>query len=347
MEMEGGKGVEEVLEKALEKNLVIVAGVVKVRYVAYRHAKNWLLHSIKLNRVRDLERMESVKFSGKLYQGNEGPGGAASADKEGKSLAEKVPENEETSKDKDGEEDSNKDSEEASNIKAGEDASKGDETGVAGRIRRSKRRPSRDGSPKRRPSRDGSPKRRPSRDGLAEAVGGEDIRCNSLWKNPQVGIKLSREVAEAVDKIDWEGVEEVLVNVRPWIRVDGSLNRRVLDRLLGAVLGTIMQWPGQTLLTTLSRFSPALQPHHSRELVWMLVELEAVYVHRYILPQKPSLFSKPSLPVVQPAGRLDEDCEVVVEAAVDAITRLGMFIGDKQYVKDFVCQCPCHPDRRM
>merc|ERR1719186_1688335 len=206
MEMEGGKGVEEVLEKALEKNLVIVAGVVKVRYVAYRHAKNWLLHSIKLNRVRDLERMESVKFSGKLYQGNEGPGGAASAGKEGKSLGEKVAEKEVTSKDKageeesnkDGEEASNKDGEEASNIKAGEDASKDDETGVAGRIRRSKRRPSRDGSPKRRPSRDGSPKRRPSRDGLAEAVGGEDIRCNSLWKNPQVGIKLSREVAEAV-----------------------------------------------------------------------------------------------------------------------------------------------------
>merc|ERR1719186_1436479 len=156
MEMEGGKGVEEVLEKALEKNLVIVAGVVKVRYVAYRHAKNWLLHSIKLNRVRDLERMESVKFSGKLYQGNEGPGGAASADKEALSLGEKVAENQETSKDKAGEEESNKD---------GEDASKDDETGVAGRIRRSKRRPSRDASPKRRPSRDGSPKRRPSRDG--------------------------------------------------------------------------------------------------------------------------------------------------------------------------------------
>merc|ERR1719186_1264106 len=124
MEMEGGKGVEEVLEKALEKNLVIVAGVVKVRYVAYRHAKNWLLHSIKLNRVRDLERMESVKFSGKLYQGNEGPGGAASADKEGQSLVEKVAEKEERSKA--GEEESNKDGEEASNNKAGEEESNKD-----------------------------------------------------------------------------------------------------------------------------------------------------------------------------------------------------------------------------
>ena len=39
-------------------------------------------------------------------------------------------------------------------------------------------------------------------------------------------------------------VEEVWVSVKPWIRVDGTLNRRVLDRLLGAMLGVIMQTPG-------------------------------------------------------------------------------------------------------
>ena len=33
----------------------------------------------------------------------------------------------------------------------------------------------------------------------------------------------------------------MVVAVRPWIRVDGTLNRRVLDRLLGAALGIIMQ----------------------------------------------------------------------------------------------------------
>ena len=34
---------------------------------------------------------------------------------------------------------------------------------------------------------------------------------------------------------------KVIVAVRPWIRVDGTLNRRVLDRLLGAALGIVMQ----------------------------------------------------------------------------------------------------------
>ena len=89
---------------------------------------------------------------------------------------------------------------------------------------------------------------------------------------------MSREVAEACEKINWAGVEEVcnvqctmckqcamcnmqcaicnvqclqsflttktfqvIVAVRPWIRVDGTLNRRVLDRLLGATLGIVMQ----------------------------------------------------------------------------------------------------------
>jgi hypothetical protein len=33
-----------------------------------------------------------------------------------------------------------------------------------------------------------------------------------------------------VEKIDWGSMEEVLVKIRPWIRMDGSLNRRVLDR---------------------------------------------------------------------------------------------------------------------
>ena len=72
------------------------------------------------------------------------------------------------------------------------------------------------------------------------------------------------------------------------------------------------------------------------------------------------------LAALQEASVLDEDTELVVEAAVDAVTRLGMFIGDKVhpahpapchtlrhitalqvYHTDFACQCPCHPDRRM
>ena len=46
-------------------------------------------------------------------------------------------------------------------------------------------------------------------------------------------------------------------------------------------------------------------------------------------PAPPSLFSAPAATVFRPARALDEDTELVVEAEVDAIVKLGMFIGDK------------------
>lgn len=54
--------------------------------------------------------------------------------------------------------------------------------------------------------------------------------------------------------------------LRPWFRVDGSLNRRVLDKLLGSVLGHVMLMPSCTLKCLMNRFSPALQPQHIKEL---------------------------------------------------------------------------------
>ncbi len=62
-----------------------------------------------------------------------------------------------------------------------------------------------------------------------------------------------------------------------------------------------------------------------------------------------SLFGhRPSSPLrLRPAGLLDDTSDLVVEPAVDAAVRLGQFIGDKQYSVDFVCQCPCHPDKRL
>lgn len=58
----------------------------------------------------------------------------------------------------------------------------------------------------------------------------------------------------------------IRVSMRPWIRVDGTVNRRVLDRLLGAVLGHCMSNPGYPLDKIGERFSPGLQPYHTREL---------------------------------------------------------------------------------
>lgn len=54
---------------------------------------------------------------------------------------------------------------------------------------------------------------------------------------------------------------------KPWIRIDGMLNRKVLDRMLGAVLSYCLLHPGLLMTKVQTRFSPALQPFHTRELV--------------------------------------------------------------------------------
>jgi hypothetical protein len=141
------------------------------------------------------------------------------------------------------------------------------------------------------PRQDGRPSRRGS---LERAEGGEDILCHHLRKNPQVGVRMSHDVADAVDRVDWGGVEEVLVTVRPWVRVDGTLNRRVLDRLLGAALGLAMQRPGQPVAALLARLAPALQPAHSRELLALLQELGCLHLARLTVAGGPviGLFSR-------------------------------------------------------
>ena len=48
---------------------------------------------------------------------------------------------------------------------------------------------------------------------------------NPRRRNPGVGVRMTREVQEACDKINWGKVEEVLVTIKPWVRVDGTLNR--------------------------------------------------------------------------------------------------------------------------
>ena len=52
---------------------------------------------------------------------------------------------------------------------------------------------------------------------------------NPRRRNPGVGVRMTREVQEACDKINWGKVEEVLVTIKPWVRVDGTLNRSDCD----------------------------------------------------------------------------------------------------------------------
>jgi hypothetical protein len=68
------------------------------------------------------------------------------------------------------------------------------------------------------------------------------------------------------DKDSADG-DQIFVAIRPWIRLDGSINRRALDRFIGSVLMFIICAPGCTLTYLIDKIAPALLPCHVRELV--------------------------------------------------------------------------------
>ena len=135
--------------------------------------------------------------------------------------------------------------------------------------------------------------------------------------------------------------------LRPWVRVDGTLNRRVLDRTLGAILGYVMQRPGIVVSAICERFGPALQPQHCRELVELLEEIQCVQLQKFInIGSKCGLFSEPNiseLTLSNDVTIIDGNDIIIVEPNVNAIAILGQFIGERRYEVADIYQCPCHP----
>ncbi|XP_076473341.1 general transcription factor 3C polypeptide 1 isoform X2 [Bombus vancouverensis nearcticus] len=96
-----------------------------------------------------------------------------------------------------------------------------------------------------------------------------------------------------VKQLDLNNKQEIKVAIKPWIRVDGVLNRRVLDRMLGSILSYCLTHPGISLSKIQNRFVPALQPYHTRELVEILIKLGCL--DKILLKESHvTLFSKPS-----------------------------------------------------
>ncbi|GLH04289.1 Uncharacterized protein GBIM_10026 [Gryllus bimaculatus] len=146
----------------------------------------------------------------------------------------------------------------------------------------------------------------------------------------------SKDMRKAAQVLAVNEKDEIHVLIRPWIRINGTLNRRVLDRLLGAVLGHAMYQPGQTLHSFGRRFQPALQPVHTRELIEILHKLGCIKLLVRKQKQKVTLFSKPEPVVLVEADGTEDDQEIIIEIEVDAISRLGQFIGEKSYSQDFM-----------
>ncbi|XP_063221021.1 general transcription factor 3C polypeptide 1 isoform X2 [Bacillus rossius redtenbacheri] len=168
----------------------------------------------------------------------------------------------------------------------------------------------------------------------ASGSGDTEKQYRGSWKKCMTAMFQECMDNKVVDQSDRERIK---VQVRPWVRIDGTLNRRVLDRMLGAVLGHAMRSPADTVAGFLQRFSPALQPFHVRELIEVLVKLGCIKLKVLKLSWKATLFSKPSVVTLVDADGTENDSDVIVEPEPDAILRLGTFIGKKEYLSDFLC----------
>ncbi|XP_014229864.1 general transcription factor 3C polypeptide 1 [Trichogramma pretiosum] len=144
------------------------------------------------------------------------------------------------------------------------------------------------------------------------------------------------EIYRAAKLLDFNTAEEIKVVIKPWIRIDGVVNRRVLDRMLGAILCYCMEKPGLPLSEVQNRFSPAIQPYHTRELIEILIKLKCLetYVQR---KSKVTLFSKPAR--VDTSGNPDLTADsntIFVEPALQATLKFGMFLSNRSYSLDFL-----------
>ncbi|KAK2581360.1 hypothetical protein KPH14_008126 [Odynerus spinipes] len=165
----------------------------------------------------------------------------------------------------------------------------------------------------------------------------EDQSVHSIkrMQRKRTSLLPQKDVYTSAKRLDLTTAEEVRVVMKPWIRVDGVLNRRVLDRMLGAVLTYCLTHPGVTLAKVQSRFVPALQPFHTRELVEILVKLGCLET-KFFKKQHVTLFSKPAPVKPKTDDEWVTEEEIFIEPLIGAIIKFSIFLSTKMYNSDFI-----------
>ena len=147
-----------------------------------------------------------------------------------------------------------------------------------------------------------------------------------------------RENVESVDKINWNSVDMMDLEIRPWVKINGILNKKILDFILISVMNHIMTNPGSKLDKIANFFQPAIAPFHTRELVEILENIECVELKKLSQIEIPSLFSKPAEQKLVKVDLLDEACDIIVVPTTDAMIKLAMNTNHTTKIFD----CPCH-----
>uniref|UniRef100_A0A6V7I8R1 Uncharacterized protein n=1 Tax=Bracon brevicornis TaxID=1563983 RepID=A0A6V7I8R1_9HYME len=137
------------------------------------------------------------------------------------------------------------------------------------------------------------------------------------------------EVYSAAKKLDMNSAEDIKVIVRPWIQIDGLINMKSLQQMLGSILGHCVSHPGIALLKVQERFIPALQPYHTRELVEILAQLGCLDIK--VLQKGPANLFTNSINIklndpIKRNGKTEYENEIILEPAPGAMVRFCSFI---------------------
>ncbi|KAG4077748.1 hypothetical protein HA402_011177 [Bradysia odoriphaga] len=127
-----------------------------------------------------------------------------------------------------------------------------------------------------------------------------------------------------------------MVKTQPWLRVNGSLNRRVLDKWMGLVLLYCLQNPGISVGDVALRFN-LMQALQVRHLLEYLQRIECVSLRVMVMKRRRlNLFSSYENLAIETATELDGPDHVFVDVSPDAVIKYGVFIGNKNYTCDFL-----------
>ncbi|KAG5343225.1 TF3C1 factor, partial [Acromyrmex heyeri] len=299
-----GENLYKIVSLLTENRIFIRSGVTKPRYIHHRYVDPWLINSCKIYR---LEQESLVPFKDSIY----------STMHQGK-IAETNTEMDAKDINIDNEKDANKkceiDNAIPSTSSENQDSKEKKNTKTDNDIINEK-------------------------DEKKESSEKSNLRTRKRTHKQKTRLLPQKDVYKSAQQLDFTTVEEIKVAIRPWIRIDGVLNRKVLDRMLGAVLSYCMLHPGLTMAKMQSRFVPVLQPYHTRELVEMLVRLGCLE-SKLLKKTCVTLFSAPptvniSNLTADTVGWSTED-EIILESTIDAILKFSIFLSTRTYSADFM-----------
>lgn len=137
----------------------------------------------------------------------------------------------------------------------------------------------------------------------------------------------------------WPGkMRPMYLRMRPWVRITGTVIRRVLDRFLGQLLLMVMDIPGRSGLALASSLHPSLLPAHVFDLLDLLKTLGCLTTSTYVTHDPPgSLFDQPAEIILKDdAGPEVEQDRIYYDPAVDCVSKLAAYIGTKKYADNWL-----------